>query len=95
MCDASDYAAGAVLRQRKHKKPYVIHYASRTLDSAQLFYDKERTTRCCVRFGQILIISCQIAIVRFIDHATLKYLLSKKDAKPRLIRWILLFNHQI
>jgi hypothetical protein len=23
------------------------------------------------------------------DHATLKYLLTKKDAKPRLIRWIL------
>jgi hypothetical protein len=26
------------------------------------------------------------------DHATLKYLLTKKDAKPRLIRWILLLQ---
>jgi hypothetical protein len=28
----------------------------------------------------------------YIDHATLKYLLTKKDAKPRLIRWILLLQ---
>ncbi|CAM8999186.1 unnamed protein product [Rhodiola kirilowii] len=34
MCDASDYAVGAVLGQRKEKKPVVIHYASRTLDTA-------------------------------------------------------------
>ena len=37
-------------------------------------------------------------IVVFTDHATLKYLLSKKDAKVQLIRWILLlqeFNIEI
>ena len=26
------------------------------------------------------------------DHAALKYLLSKKDAKPRLLRWILILQ---
>ena len=26
------------------------------------------------------------------DHAAIKYLISKKDAKPRLIRWILLLQ---
>ena len=26
------------------------------------------------------------------DHAALKYLLTKKDAKPRLLRWILLLQ---
>jgi hypothetical protein len=31
-------------------------------------------------------------IVIYTDHATLKYLLTKKDAKPRLIRWILLLQ---
>ena len=34
----------------------------------------------------------------FTNHAALKYLLSKKDAKARLIRWILLlqeFNIEI
>jgi hypothetical protein len=26
------------------------------------------------------------------DHSTIKYLMNKKDAKPRLIRWVLLFQ---
>ncbi|XP_070672096.1 uncharacterized protein [Malus domestica] len=38
MCDASDYAVGAVLGQRVNKVPYVIYYASRTLNDAQLNY---------------------------------------------------------
>jgi len=38
MCDASDYAVGAVLGQWKDNKPYVICYASRTLDDAQVNY---------------------------------------------------------
>ena len=38
MCDANDYAVGAVLRQRKDKKLHVIYYASRTLDTSQLNY---------------------------------------------------------
>jgi hypothetical protein len=28
-------------------------------------------------------------VIVFTDHAALKYLLTKKDAKPRLIRWTL------
>ena len=38
MCDASDYVVRVVLGQRVDKKPYVIHYASKTLDSAQKNY---------------------------------------------------------
>ena len=38
MCDASDYAVGAVLGQRIDKLPHVIYYASRTLNNAQLNY---------------------------------------------------------
>ena len=38
MCDASDYVVGAVLGQRKDKKPYVIYYACKTLNSAQMNY---------------------------------------------------------
>ena len=38
MCDAIDYAVGAVLGQRKDKKLHAIYYASRTLDEAQINY---------------------------------------------------------
>ncbi|KAK1605081.1 hypothetical protein QYE76_028754 [Lolium multiflorum] len=38
MCDASDFAVGAVLGQRVDKKLNVIHYASKTLDAAQRNY---------------------------------------------------------
>ena len=31
-------------------------------------------------------------VIIFIDHAALKYLLAKKDAKPRLIHWVLLLQ---
>jgi hypothetical protein len=38
ICDASDYAAGAVLGQTKDKKHNVIAYASKTLIGPQLNY---------------------------------------------------------
>ena len=38
MCDASDFAVGAVLGQRVDNKLNVIHYASKTLDAAQKNY---------------------------------------------------------
>ena len=31
-------------------------------------------------------------IIIYTDHATIKYLLSKKDSKPILLRWILLLQ---
>ncbi|XP_058216887.1 uncharacterized protein LOC131327771 [Rhododendron vialii] len=38
MCDASDYAVGAVLGQRRGKEPCVVYYASKTLNEAQMNY---------------------------------------------------------
>ncbi|XP_021719499.1 uncharacterized protein LOC110687192 [Chenopodium quinoa] len=38
MCDASDFAVGAVLGQRKNKVLHVVYYASKTLDEAQVNY---------------------------------------------------------
>ena len=38
MCDASNFAVGAVLGQRKQGKHYVIYYASKLLDDAQINY---------------------------------------------------------
>ena len=94
MCDVSDYAVGAVLRQRREKKPHVIYYASKTLDAAQVNYSTTEIELLVVLFALDKFRSYLIGspIVCFTDHAALKYLLSKKEAKPRLIRWILLLQ---
>jgi hypothetical protein len=94
MCDASDYVVGAFLGQRKDKKPYMIYYASKTLNSAQMNYttiEKEllAVVFACKKFRSYLVGSL---VVVFSDHATFKYLLSKKDSKARLVRWILLLQ---
>lgn len=100
MCDASDFAVGAVLRQRKEKQLNVIYYASRTLDEAQSNYTTTEKELLAVvyafdKFRPYLVGSKTIV---YTDHAAIKYLLNKKDAKPRLIRWILMlqeFNIEI
>jgi hypothetical protein len=38
MCDASDYAVGTVLGQRKEGRVHAVYYASKTLNGAQLNY---------------------------------------------------------
>ncbi|XP_073037779.1 uncharacterized protein [Primulina eburnea] len=94
MCDASDYAVGAVLGQRRNGKPYVIYYASRTLNNAQMNYSTTEKELLAVifaldKFRSYLIGSTTIV---FTDHSAIRYLLTKQDAKPRLIRWILLLQ---
>ncbi|CAM8957409.1 unnamed protein product [Rhodiola kirilowii] len=94
MCDASDYAVGAVLGQRKEKKPVVIHYASRTLDAAQRNYSTTEKELLAVIFALEKFRSYLLGskIVVFSDHAAIRYLMTKKESKPRLIRWILLLQ---
>jgi hypothetical protein len=94
MCDASDYAVGAALSQSKDKKHYVISYASKTLTGPQLNYataEKELLAMVFAikKFRSYLV---DAKVIVYIDHAALKYLLTKKDAKPRLIQWILLLQ---
>ncbi|CAN6583780.1 unnamed protein product [Malus baccata var. baccata] len=94
MCDASDYAIGAVLGQRKNKQPHVIYYASRTLNDAQLNYSTTEKELLDVVFALDKFRSYLLGtkVIIFTDHAALKYLLTKKEAKPRLIRWMLLLQ---
>jgi hypothetical protein len=92
MCDASDYVVGAVLGQTKNKKHHAIAYASKTLAGAQLNYTTTEKELLAVvfaidRFRSYLV---EVKVIVYTDHAALKYLLTKKDAKPRLIRWVLL-----
>ena len=88
MCDASDYAVGAILGQRKDKVLHAIYYASKTLDEAQVNYattEKELLAIMCAleKFRNYLIGS-KVSV--HTDHAALRHLLAKKEAKPRLIR---------
>jgi hypothetical protein len=94
MCNASDYVVGAVLGQRIEKLPYVVYYTSRTLNDAQLNYSTTEKELLAVVFALDKFISYLLGfkIIIFSNHAALKYLFSKKDAKSRLIRWILLLQ---
>jgi hypothetical protein len=94
MCDTSDYVVGVVLGQRKDKKPYVIYYESKTLNSAQMNYTTTEKELLIVVFAYEKFRSYLVGspIVVFSDQAALKYLLSKKDSKARLVRWILLLQ---
>ncbi|XP_070040398.1 uncharacterized protein [Nicotiana tomentosiformis] len=76
MCDANDYAVGAVLGQRKDKVMHPIYYASRTLNGAQL--------NCMVTEKEML------AVVFAFDK--FRYLIDKKDSTSLLIRWVLLLQ---
>nr|GEU74491.1 reverse transcriptase domain-containing protein [Tanacetum cinerariifolium] len=91
MCDASDYAAGDVLGQRVENHFRPIHYASKTMTQAETNYtitEKEMLAVVYVfeKFRSYLIMNKSIV---YTDHSALKYLFAKKDAKARLLRWIL------
>ena len=92
MCDASDYAVGAVLGQIEDKKHHAIAYGSKTLIDPQLNYATTEKELLTVVFAIYKFRSYLVGakVIVYMDHATLKYLLTKKDAKPRLIRCILL-----
>ncbi|XP_019090108.1 PREDICTED: uncharacterized protein LOC104738230 [Camelina sativa] len=100
MCDASDFAVGAVLGQRKDGKLHVVYYASRTLDGTQTKYATTEKELLAIVFAFEKFRSYLVGskVIVHTDHAALCYLLTKKDAKPRLLRWILLlqeFNLEI
>ncbi|GKE56394.1 reverse transcriptase domain-containing protein [Tanacetum coccineum] len=94
MCDASDFAVGTVLGQRKTKHFQLIHYASKTMTNAQAHYTTTEKELLAIvydfeKFRPYLVLSKTIV---YTDHSALKYLLAKQDAKPRLLRWILLLQ---
>ena len=92
MCDASDYKVGAVLGQRLDKKPTAIYYASKTLIEAQINYTTTEKELLAVVYAleKFWPYISGRKIIICIDHAAMKYLLFKKEAKPRLIRRVLL-----
>ncbi|GJT68185.1 reverse transcriptase domain-containing protein [Tanacetum coccineum] len=94
MCDASDFAIGAVLGQRHEKHFRPIHYASKTMNEAKSHYTTIEKEMLAVvyafeKFRSYLILNKSIV---YTDHSALKYLFAKKDSKARLLRWVLLLQ---
>ena len=94
MCDASDFAMGAVLGQIDEKVFKAIYYASKTFNEAQENYsttEKEMLAIvfACEKFRPYILGS---HVVIHTDHVAIKYLMAKKEAKARLIRWVLLLQ---
>ncbi|KAH9801189.1 hypothetical protein KPL71_000934 [Citrus sinensis] len=94
MCDASDHSVGAVLGQKRDKVFHSIYYASKTLTYTQINYTTTEKELLAVVFAfdkfRAYLVGTRVTV--YIDHAAIKYLISNKDAKPRLIRWILLLQ---
>ncbi|KAC9709418.1 hypothetical protein E3N88_45354 [Mikania micrantha] len=76
MCDASGFAVGAVLGDAQE------NYTTTEKELLAVVYAFDK-------FRSYLVLSKTIV---YTDHAALRYLFAKKDAKPRLIRWILLLS---
>ena len=94
MCDVSDYAIAAVLGQKRVRTFQVIFYANRTLNEAQLNYATTEKKLLAIVFAFDKFRSYLISnrVIVHTNHLAIKYLMTKKDAKPRLIRWVLLLQ---
>ncbi|GAU51100.1 hypothetical protein TSUD_411810 [Trifolium subterraneum] len=84
MCDASDYAVGAVLGQRHANflNENQVNYTTTEKELLAIVFALEK-------FRPYLIGS---KVIVFSNHSALKYLLTKGDSKPRLLRWVLLLQ---
>ena len=88
MCDASDFAVGAVLGQRREKIFRPIYYASKALKDAKEHYTTIEKEMLAIvysydKFSPYVLGS---KVTLFTDHAVIRYLMTKKEAKSRLIR---------
>ena len=74
--------------QTKDKKHHAIAYASKTLTGPKLNYATTKKELMTVVFAIYKFRSYLVGakVIVYTDHVALKYLLTKKDAKPRLIR---------
>ncbi|GKC17562.1 reverse transcriptase domain-containing protein [Tanacetum coccineum] len=94
MCDASDFAVGAILGKKEGRNFHPIYFASKTLNATQQSHTITKNELMDVvfafdKFRSYLVLSKTIV---HSDHSALRYLFKKQDAKPRLIHWILLLQ---
>ena len=92
ICDASDYAIGAILGKIIENISKAIYYARKTFNEAQENYsttEKEILAMvfACEKFRPYILGSY---VIIHTDHVAIMYLMAKKYAKQRLVRWVLL-----
>nr|GFA04966.1 DNA-directed DNA polymerase [Tanacetum cinerariifolium] len=83
-----------VLGQIIEKHFRLIHYASKTMNQAEANYTTTEKEMLAVVYAFEKFRSYLIMTKSFVytDHSALKYLFAKKDAKARLLHWILLLQ---
>ena len=94
ICDGSDFAMRVVLGQRTKKIFKAIYYARKTFNKAQENYsttEKEMLAMvlACEKFRPYILGS---HVIIHTHHAAIRYLMAKKDVKPRVIKWVLLLQ---
>ena len=71
-----------------------IYYASKTLAQAQINYTTTDKELLVVVFAfdkfRAYLVGTKLTV--YTDHAAIKHLISKRNVKPRLIRWVLLLQ---
>nr|GEV74462.1 reverse transcriptase domain-containing protein [Tanacetum cinerariifolium] len=94
MCDASDFAISAVLRQRQEKHFRPIHYASKTMTEAESNYTTTKKEMLAVvyAFEKFWSYPTMNKSIMYTNHSALKYLFAKKDSKAKLLCWVLLLQ---
>lgn len=80
--------------QRYEKVFHLIYYTSKTLIEAQLNYTTTENELLAVvfEFDKFKAYLMGTKVIVYTDHSAIKYVITKKDAKSRLIRWILLLH---
>ncbi|XP_070041455.1 uncharacterized protein [Nicotiana tomentosiformis] len=94
MCDASDIAIRVVLGKMRDKIFHSIYYSSKTLNPAQMNYAATEKKFLAVvwAFDKFRSYLVGTKVIVYTNHSAILYLFEKKDAKPRLIRWVLLLQ---
>ena len=84
MADASDQAMGAVLGQRHNKVFHPIYFISKLLNEAQQNYTTTEKELLAVVYAMDKFRAYILGykVVCHTDHAAIRYLIGKKDAKP-------------
>lgn len=87
MCNASDYVVDGVLWQRHNKVFHFIYYASRTMIEPQLNYStiEKELLGVVFAFYKFRFYHVGTKVIVYTNHAAIRYLKAKKDAKPMLI----------